>query len=347
MKLRSFCFVMPALLASAILTTAGNAQDSETAVSAISSDKVQNLQRIIVQRLQKNTEYLKENIIDLISRETFSIEDHSRLYPEFGKAKQNTISDYLLIPDRVKANEHTGCNFIDVNDLFQLTGFVKEERRILSNAANHNRNFADHKVAYGSGVGALLILFDKKYEDCFDYKLAGLGKIREREVYSLEITQVKGDDIATVPGKTPDELPFLNIVEIKFNGVAWIDAETLEIVRLDRKPFRRYYDFYDVIVPAGREDVVTIQYEYDQIKIKDNFLTLPTAKTVKWFGADKRNKSLLDIILFRKQKEILVLTDQFNFTYSDYKAFEVDTKITFGAPEEPPDNEEKTPETNE
>jgi len=337
MKLRSFYFAMPALLAFAIFAAAGNAQDSETAVSAISSDKVQTLQKVIVQRLQKNTEYLKENIIDLISRETFTYEGINTL-------RQKTISDFLIIPDRVKANEHTGCNFIDVKDSLHLTGFVKEERRVLSNAANHNRNYFEHKMAAGSGVGALLILFDKKYEDCFDYKLAGIGKTRERDVYSLEITQVKGDDVVTVPVKTNEGLPILNIVPIKFNSVAWIDAETLEIVRLDRKPYRRNIEFMSKITEW---DVSTIQHEYDQIKIKDHFLTLPVAKTVKWFQPEARNKNLLDFILFRKKKEEFILTEVFNFTYSDYRAFEVDTKITFAAPEEPPDNEEKTPEAIE
>ena len=371
---RYFCYPTLVLLASVICFPSANARnddwDSGVALSPIQGD-VQNLQAKIMQNLQKNTEYLKKHVSDLISRETFIFVSHVNppdvqmpdtptrlpLYrhtlPNVQAPRTQTIiSELRVIPDKTKTNVYVDCKFVtDIRDSLQLTGFLVEERKILSVKGNANRNISEDRDIKGSSYAPLFVLFDRQYEKCFDYRLIGIGKIKKRNVYALEIIQ-KESDIAT---EIFTDYTFSSGMtrntswDNKFDGVAFVDAETMEIVRLDRMPVYKKMkydrDFITTDPMTGSEigrrrifeEAFTIQYEYDKVKITDRFLTLPVAKIVK-------NHDVGDALnvggIFKKPKEPkepkknLYPITTYTFRYSDYRMFEVDTTIKYGAIEE-------------
>ena len=202
----------------------------------------------------------------------------------------------------------------------QPAGIVREERTVLAAKENGKKvkDVTEQFWAKGSSYVDLLFLFDKQNEKCFDYKLSGVGKIKGRNVYALEILQKKAD-IGEENIKKDENVSW----DIKYKGVALIDAETMEIVQLNKDGVNLNY-IGRRIEPFGANPLYTIdwgpyvdryifftQYEYDKVKVKDQSLILPATKIVKLFRGNGQ------------------LYTTYKYRYSDHKAFDVDVKIKF------------------
>ena len=289
------------------------------------SEELQNLQSGIIQNLQQNVDFLKENIVDFVNNEEILMEE----FDLNGKMKKTTniLSEYRVFHDTAKSDTVHDCNFVYEamkESTVQFIGIHREERKVLSvkenNKAQKTTKFTEPIWAKGHSYADLLVLFDKQYEKCFDYKLIGVEKIRERDTYAIEIKQKEAEFGES--GRTAWE-------HLGYEGIAWVDAETKEVVRLNKGVVGIRHQLGDVTV---RRDYFTAQYEYDKVKIRDQFLTLPVAKTVLLFREVDVQDGPKLTDLFRKPpaSEIgWLLINKYIYGYSDYKTFDVSTKINY------------------
>jgi len=264
-----------------------------------------------------------------------------------------------------------------------------------------------------SGFIELIVPFDKQYEKCFEYKLLGVTKIKDRDVYILEVMGKEASTGEKIPAKAEGTANSEAVTEvevslikkegdaekgkthraisydmqswaeakqswdIKFGGLALIDARTMELFQFNCKRVdmeiinseyheenakyeKRPAQFpngpgftisngkrFVLVMPDGRISYdgdlfnahsFLVQTEYGKVKIKDQFLTLPMARTI---GVYKRR---IDLETF-KFTDVADWHETYTTNYSGYKAFTVDTKIHFGVPiDESPD--QKQSETN-
>ena len=331
MKQKYFSFAMRILLISGMCAVSLNAQNSD----APSSEHVQSLQTRIIQNLQENVDFLKEHIVDFINKEEVAFEE----FDDTGKVTRKTVttSEYSVFPEMMEINKISDCKLVfNVLDSVHPVGFLREERRILSTKINSKSvepYFNEPFGAKGSGYAAFFVLFDRQYEKCFDYKLIAVGKINERDAYAVEFSQKEEET-----GKSETLQGGIgNSWNIRYSGVAWIDAGTMEIVQLNRAPAGLTY----VTLPTQKtpelrdEYIFDVQYEYYRVKIKDRFLTLPVAKTVRLFEiiSDKKQTGVLPDVSGMTKKN-LVLRSVLKYEYSDYKTFNVGATITYGAIDE-------------
>jgi hypothetical protein len=326
MKQKYFYAAIRFLFVMAICELSVNAQDSDAYLSSI------------LQAVQKNIDLQKEQIIDFFSNEEITIEQ----FNEKMKLVTTTsvISDYRAFPKI--ANSISDCRIVSEILTSIQPDIIQEEREILSIKRN-NRNvkeFTEAIWAKGNTYTDIFILFDKQNEKCFDYKLLGAGKIGERSVFAIEIKQKNTDTgrndingavendsgIRTMNGSYESKMTGISW-EMRYEGVALIDAGTMEIVQLSR-------DAIDYILtykmpsthPLTKETtyrvlkeekyILLIQYEYDKVKIRDQFLTLPVTRIVKL----SREDGQLDTV--------------YTYKYSNHKAFGSNTTIRFNEIEE-------------
>lgn len=309
-----------------------------------SKDEIKNLQTKILENAYKNVALLKENLVDIISREEVSRIQASVIQKLSINGKDVSIENLgktpLLIVDNV-GNEYTSINMIsdyriiflpeethmttvkcgDVAKMMDLSTprYLSEERIKLSEKFGSLSLASDNYPNWdfvANGFNEYLIIFDKRYEKCFDYKLQGVAKIKERDALVLEI---KGKD--RISGKITGTFRKGADYNYKYNGYALIDVETLEIFQLN----------------GGRIDLQSAdgestsaffsQYEYDKVKIKDQSMMLPVVRNIVIF--DIITRSVNDI-----GEQYDRLSTIYNYRYSDYKAFNVDTTIKFSAPDD-------------
>jgi len=277
----------------------------------------------ILQAVQKNTDFLKENIIDLISTEEIAIEE----FNEKGKRTRaaNIISEYRIFPE--KTSSISDCRVVsEIVETFSLAGMLLEERELLSAKENDRTqridryNFKEPIWASGSSYVDLFILFDKQNEKCFEYKLNGVESNNGRDVYVINVEQ-KEPDIGIKQTGENKNLSW----KIKYGSSVWIDADTMEVVRLTRDRIDLFYNnvsgpgkpsIFNIFPHVTARYVFSAQYEYEKVRIRDYFLTLPVAKTVELFRPDGK------------------LDTSYKYRYGSHKAFTADTNISFGAPEQ-------------
>lgn len=295
-----------------------NAQDSKDYLSTVLSK--------ILQAVQKNVDSQKMQMVNLSSREEITIEE----YGGDGKIQKTTniISDYRVFPKTT--TEIPECRVVsEILESFLPLEILREEREVLSVKENDRivKDFKEPFWARGSSFVDFFILFDKQNEECFDYELVNSIKVGDRSIYVIEIKQKKWDVGKKARGKGE------NISwEVKYEGAALIDARTMEIIQLNRGGVNiSYSDTIPTISRAGTqfsfstmEPIVTrhfflTQYEYDKIKIRDHFLTLPVAKTVNLYLENGQ------------------LNTVYKSRYSDHKMFTVEAKISFDTTDETDD----------
>jgi hypothetical protein len=254
-----------------------------------------------------------------------------------------------VVPENEKPNKRTDCTFVDKLVPARIKGFKMEYDAL--RRTNYGREIgidaknASGVLSYHSSYGAYYALFDKKHEECFVYQLVGIGRIQEREVYALKFTQKKdrfiyrpddrgnferiSQDLAD--GKLISKYYKETKYKVNYSGVAWVDAETFELIRIDRKPFYQY--------DQDRPDDVSIvnndQYEYASIKVGGMLLTLPVSEIHKTFVKNKENRDnrklgeFPDIVFLEKPKlnnlwgEMITLTAK----YSNYREFGSEASI--------------------
>jgi hypothetical protein len=291
-----------------------NARDTNTSLSEI------------LQAVQQNVDFLKENIIDLISTEEITIEE----FNDRGRRTRatNIISEYRIFPETTSLI--FDCRVIyEITESLLPTGILREEREILSVKENNRMQrpdrfeFEEPFWARGSSYVELLVLFDKQNEKCFDYELQGVENINDRNLYVIGIKQ-KEADVGTAHTERNENISW----DVKYEGSALIDAGTMEIVQLNRGRVNINYNtrtqrakkspihemFPSVAIARY---VLFTRYEYERVKINDQFLTLPVAKTVE---------------LFRENGQ---LNTSYKYRHSNHRAFAVDTKIFFDTKDEP------------
>jgi len=147
----------------------------------------------------------------------------------------------------------------------------------------------------------LSVLQDKQNDEYSNFKFDGLEEFKMRNVYIVGIVQ-KDEDI----GKLGSSWEW----KIKYRGVALIDTETMEVIRLYRSRGYLYRKRFGSIV---FKNYYFIQIEYDKLKIGDQFFTLPTMRAVEIY----RMNGTLDTI--------------YTYKYSNYKVFNADVKIEYEA----------------
>jgi len=314
------------------------------------SENIQQLQAKIVQKLQQDVDYLNENLIDFISSEELTIEAE---FDTNGKPRitKSIISEYRVIPRIIKAGKTLTCKLVyDVlSDSAEPVDFLREERNMKSGgflglpsyAAGQDQHiFNVPFYAGGSSYSGFFVLFDKQYENCFDFKLVGAGKIMERDVYAMAINQ-KDNEI----GDNSNTVSSINMTwYLGYNGVAWIDKDTMDIIQLNRMPVGITYgptpprpSKTSRTPPPDNQYIFTNEYEYDKVHIKDKYFTLPVTRTINlfyWKVPDP--KTIMGGLknLFQPTKKDWQLTAAFKYVYSDYRAFNVNTTITFSPMEE-------------
>ena len=309
MKHKSACLKICLFLITAMCAVSLNATNADISLSEI------------LQAVQKNTDFLKENIIDLISEEEITIEE----FNDKGKRTRiaNIVSEYRIFPE--KTTSITDCRIVyEIVESISSAGILREEREILSAKENNKTQrldryeFNEHISARVGSYVDLFILFDKQNEKCFKYELTGIEKNNDRDVYVINIEQ-KETDIGIKETVNNEHLTW----KVKYGSSAWIDADTMEVVRLARGAIDLYYtqrpgksSIFDIFPVVTSRYVLYTQYDYEKIRIRDKFMTLPVAKTVELFRPDGK------------------LNTSYKYRYGDYRAFTVDTKILFGTAEE-------------
>jgi len=301
MKPKYVCLSIQFLLILVIFPLAVNAQDTDISLSEI------------LHAVQKNVEFMKEHIIDLVSEEEITIEG----YDNKGKITRTTsiISEYRVFP--YITNGNTDCTFaFGMLESTQLVGILRDERVILSakdsGVQRMNRfKFTEPIWAKGHIYAGVFVLFDKQYENCFYYQLKGIEKVDERDAYAIEVMK-RVSDI----GKSKDMSWDFN-----YKSVAFIDSGTMEIVQLtmDTVAINDHLTLKDS--DWGNTNFIVrylldTQYKYDKVKIQDHFFMLPIEKNVKLF---RDNGQLFNV---------------YNYRHRNYREFNVNTKITFGATDE-------------
>jgi len=311
MKDKYFYFAIQFFLASVLCAVTVNAQD--TGVSLVE----------ILQAVQKNVDSQKERMVNILSKEEITIEifDNKEELIEVA----NIISEYRVFPETTSTISNCRILYAEIQELMQPSGILREEREILSSKKGvwaEKSPYGD-VWAKGNAYVDLFSAFDKQNEKCFDYRflgeekiiMTGTGRIKERNVYAIEIKN-KEADIGQA-GK-------LSWV-VKYGGVAMIDIGTMEIVQLNRSV--NYQITYNNFSTNWRGRVVALEdiidkyvysteYEYDKVKIGDQFLTLPVSKISK---------------LFRENGQLAAI---YTYRYSDHKVFDVSVKILFDEIEE-------------
>ena len=312
MKRKYFCFVTQLLIIFSLCVVHVNAQDSDADLS------------IILQAVQKNIDSQKERVVNILSKEEITIEEFDD--KEELVKMSNIISNYRIFFEPTSTASDCRILFSEMLELARPSGMLREEREILSTEKNGNIEKKDSSrefLAKGNTYVDLFNVFDRQNEKCFDYKLTdkqkislmGTGRIKERDVYAIEIKQ-KETDIGQA-----DNWFWV----IKYRGVAMVDARTMEIVQLSRSV--NYSIVYKKFSTDWRGRVVALddevekytyctQYEFDRMKIGDHFLTLPLVKSVKFFRENGQ------------------LTTAYTYRYSDHRAFNVGVKLHFVQDEE-------------
>ena len=299
-------FEIPLLLISTICAVHVSAQELYTDISEI------------LQAVQKNVDSQKERLIDILSKEEITLEE----FDNKGELAEiaNIISDYRVFPGTINKISDCRVLYSEILEFTRSPGILREERVILSTENNgwiEKKSYGDF-WAKGNTYVDLFSAFDKQNEKCFDYKfigegkisLTGTGKIKERNVYAIEIKHKE-----TNIGQT-EKLSWV----LKHGGIALIDVGTMEIVRLSRSV--NYHITYNNFSTNWRgrvfalEDqiekyVYSIEYEYDKVKIGDQFLTLPLVKIAK---------------IFRENGQLAAV---YTYRYRDHRAFNASVKISF------------------
>jgi len=146
------------------------------------------------------------------------------------------------------------------------------------------------------------VVFARTAESDLRHEIDG---IKDRNVYVIEFKQKEAE--TGKDGKFRWNL--------QYAGNAWIDSETMEVVQINRDRTTRI-NFTGTIgkfaVHVSKKYYFT-KYEYEKVNINDHFITLLVARTTELF---KENGKLDTVYKYR---------------YSDHKAFNVDTKIRYGA----------------
>ena len=273
----------------------------------------------ILQAVQKNVDFLKEHLVDLISEEEITIEE----FDDKGKAKKtkNIISEYRIFPETTGSIPDCRVIYEIIESLLPV-GILREERELLSVKENNRTqrldkySFTEDFWASGGSYIELLVLFDKQNEKCFDYELKGDKNTNGRNVYEIGIKQ-KGADVGTKELGKNEKISW----NITYEGSALIDAGTMEIVQINR-------DRIDIKIDTRRTEKSSItgmfpyvttryflftQYEYEKVKINNQYLTLPVAKIAR---------------LFRINEQLYI---SYKYRYGKHRVFAVDTKISFDA----------------
>ena len=394
-----------------------NAEDSEIPVTALSEqEKIEILQAKILKNVQKQVDLLKENLVNIISREELSSE-------VIALSKKVEITEYhvSLISEPTSAIPDCGVVVKLLNP--QVPPYLLQEKRKLLSVERKSLTSrgGPGPTSYfprliedtvRNGFIELIVPFDKQYEKCFDYKLLGAAKINGRNAYVISVLGreiSKEEEIIKITRSTvgdkfvdekngvtmrerrlmkeggiigediidEEEKPIVDIVnyptkfgddgvpitepvsrtykdqntemawEINFGGYALIDAETMDIFQFNKGRI-------DVSTAGiiGSDGFFYVQTEYEKIKIGDKFFTLPAVRKYHHFtiaiNPDTNpfvtrgigyNPDTLEYL------DTAYLTYRAECTYSDYRLFDVDTQITYGTPEESPD--QKPPETDE
>jgi len=123
MKHKFACLKICLFLISAMCAVSLNAADADISLSEI------------LQAVQKNTDLLKENVIDLISEEEITIEEFNNK----GKRTRiaNIVSEYRIFPE--KTTSIADCRIVyEIMESISSAGIMREEREILS-AKENNR----------------------------------------------------------------------------------------------------------------------------------------------------------------------------------------------------------------
>ena len=281
----------------------------------------------ILQAVQKKVDFLKEHLSDLISTEEITVEEFNDEVKTTGifsgktTKTTNIVSEYRLFPEF--ARTVSNCRVVsEMLESLLPVDILREERTLLSVKENNKTQKIDRFTfdepfwTRGSSYINLLILFDKQSQDCFDYQLRGTGKIGDRNVYEIGIKQKEADIGETIS----DEKTKISW-KGKYEGLALIDAKTMDILQLTRDKVNIYNVIHqEVKLPAGRilipQGIVRYalftRHEYTKMKINDQFLTLPVTKTVELYGENEQ------------------IISTYKYRYSDHKVFYVDTKITVG-----------------
>jgi len=276
----------------------------------------------ILSAVQNNVDFLKEHLADFVSDEEITIEE----FDNKGRIKTTTN---IIFQYRVFAEgKHDGgdCDFVyGTLGSFRLEGIFHEERVMLSAKENNKTRkvdsfrFDEPIWAKGHPYSDFIVLFDRQYESCFNYQLKGMEKINGRNAYVVEITKKE-----TFTGESEKKNPKTGEImswQIAYNSKAFIDAEDMELVQLNRDNLTMDYHLFTAPYSADSKPIVTrhtlnAQNEYAKIKIRNQFLNLPITKTVELFRENGQPSSV------------------YKYRYVNYKAFNADTKISFSAIEE-------------
>jgi len=294
------------LLISAICVFIANARAADISLSGI------------LRAVQNNVDFLKEHIVDLISEEEITVEE----FNDKGKVKNkiNITAEYRVFPELKESTPD--CRVIyDIVESFLPAGILREERILLSVKENNKTRlpdgyeFKEHFGVGGSSYVELLFLFDKNNEKCFDYELKGAGKYNDRDVYIIGIKRKEADS-----GRRRIENENISW-DMKYDVTALIDAGTMEIVQLNRERVEISFSSRRTAKTtiAGMFPYVTtryylfIQYEYERVKIRDRYLTLPVAKTAR-------------LLRINEQPEAV-----YKYRYGNHRMFAVGTKVLFDA----------------
>ena len=252
-----FCLIVQILLIFVICVISINAQDSKISLTAISPniedteklENIQNLQTKILQNVQRQVDLLKENLVNIVSSEEVASERDSEAFDSKGEKvirTKNILSEYRISYLKDVTDVIPDCSVVAKIFNPLEPPYILQEDRAVQSVKESNQRLPDI-YPYGVFTATLnqfyldiarnsflemIVPFDKQYEKCFNYKLLGIAKIKERDTYVIE---VMGKEKSTEEGIIAQDKFTEMSWNIKFGGLALIDAKTMEIFQFNEK----------------------------------------------------------------------------------------------------------------
>ncbi len=240
----------------------------------------------ILSRVQKNVAAFQELLPDFICEELVTRQDI-----EQGKVtREDRYLSSFRVVRRKTAGSSTSPVFLETREVISAT--VKGKPATV-------RNYTPPIGVPGGFADDLSYFFDKAKEKCFDFEPVGRELIRGRAALILSI-KVK-DDVKRIGGKCSTLPPGKT-------SMAWVDSESLQIVRLQLSPVR-YAEFNGPLSRWNGDYLIHQSIDYDQVSINGNPFWLPAAKQVEFAK-------------LKGQRRILYVAG-----YSNFHKFDVTTAV--------------------
>jgi hypothetical protein len=212
---------------------------------------------------------------------------------EDGKTKSETVTDSIFVGTQHKNKNFT---FTESREIMAVNG-----KKVSKGTTLRGPYF------YLGGFSSILVtVFGPKWAPYHDYKVVGMETVAGRTLLAIEFATKEGQTAIrqtfTHKGQPPNQA---NVLASKYTGKAWIDPQSMQVVRLER---------HDLNLPPTVRSVV-ISTEYAVVTIDGKPFWMP--KTMRAENVESLRKS-------KPPADQLCIAE-----YSNYRKFDVSIGIKY------------------